>query len=181
MTLPLVVLAVLSAVGGWVGIPHVIGAILPGHPPNLLEHWLEPAITAVKIQDPSALLEWSLMGISVGLAGTFAWLAYDFYILHPERPKKLAESFSQIYKLVLNKYYVDEVYSSKIIQPLVKVSRYCWYYIDVNFVDKTTYFLSDLIKNSGAGVKTFQNGNLQQYALYVTLGLVAMMTYVLVG
>ncbi len=49
MAIPLVVLAVLSVIGGWIGIPHVIGEILPGHPSNVFHHWLEPVIAKTEV------------------------------------------------------------------------------------------------------------------------------------
>lgn len=171
MTVPLMVLAVLSAIGGWVGIPHVISAILPGHPPHILEHWLKMTVVDAKIEHASAVVEWALMGVSVSLAGVAAWFAYDFYVKHPERPKIIAEKLGQIYTVVANKYFVDEFYFSKIINPLVNLSKGLWVYIDVNFIDKTTYLVSDLVKSGGAGLRSLQSGNLQQYALYISLGL----------
>src|SRR5262249_26990585 len=110
MTLPLLILGLLSLVGGWIGIPHVISKILPGHPMNVFAHWLEPVIAHLPEGHESTVIEWSLMGISVALAGLFAWFAFDSYIFHPERPKALAQRYSNFYALVANKYYVDEAY-----------------------------------------------------------------------
>ncbi|MCB0407150.1 MAG: NADH-quinone oxidoreductase subunit L, partial [Bdellovibrionales bacterium] len=114
-------------------------------------------------------------------AGISAWVAYDFYIRHPEKPKMVTDKLGNLYDVVFNKYYVDEIYFSKIIDPLVELSKGLWLYIDVNFIDKTTYFVSDLVKGSGQFLKTLQNGNLQMYALYISLGVVLTITYVLIG
>lgn len=176
MTFPLIVLAILSVVGGWIGIPHVISAILPGHPENILHHWLEPLLVQNKLWlapeggHAPAAVEWALMGVSVGLAGISAWFAYDSYIVHPERPAKIAKSLGGVYTATFNKFYVDEFYFGKIIDPLVAFSKGLWIYIDVNFIDKITYWLSDVVKGSGRVVKSLQNGNMQQYALYISLG-----------
>ena len=110
-----------------------------------------------------------------------AWTAYYFYILKPEWPQKIAEKYKGLYELVYNKYFVDEFYFSKLINPIVEVSKGMWLYIDVNFIDKTTYVLSDFVKSNSLGFRGLQNGNMQQYAMYVALGVVASVTYVLMG
>ena len=135
MTFPLVILGILSLVGGWVGIPHVISAILPGHPPHILEHWLEPVLKNVALENTSASQEWGLMGLSVILAVVFAKLAYHFYIEKPDKPKVVAKRMGVLYNLVYNKYWVDEVYFGKIVRPLMDMSRGLWFYIDVNLIE----------------------------------------------
>lgn len=180
MTIPLIVLAVLSVVGGWIGIPHVLSAIIPGHPHNYLEHWLEPVLAKVPMADGPALLEYALMGISVSVAGIAAWFAYDFYVVHPERSKAVANWFGKVHDLVANKYWVDEIYEAKIIQPIIEGSKALWAYVDVSFIDKATYFASDLVIGAGTMLRSVQNGRVQQYALYAALGL-AVITWVVVG
>jgi NADH-quinone oxidoreductase subunit L len=179
MAIPLVVLAVLSVVGGWIGIPHVIGEYLPGHPGNVFHHWLEPIIAKVEEGHGSALLEWGLMGVSVALAGIMACVAYDFYVLSPQRPKAIAAALGPVYRLIEGKYFVDEFYFGKIINPLVDASKALWLYIDVNFIDKATYFAGDLVSGLAQLVKTVQNGKTQSYAMYMALGVVIIMTIVL--
>lgn len=178
MTIPLIVLGVLSVVGGWVGIPHVIGQYL-GHIPNVLEHWFANTISVPKMEHAQESLEWGLMGVSVALAGISATLAFHFYVRAPHLPEQLAKKFSTIYNTLLNKYFVDEAYFGFIINPLVNLSRGIWAYIDVNFIDKTTYIVSDLVKGTGLFAKSLQNGNIQQYAMYVVLGLVSALTIIL--
>lgn len=181
MKIPLIVLGVLSLVGGWVGIPHTISAILPGHPGNVFEHWLAPALATVHMGEGSALIEWSLMGISVGLVCIAAWIAYDGYIMNPGRLDGVVSRIKPVYELVYNKYFVDEFYFGNIINPLVDLSKALWLYIDSGFVDKITYFVSDLTVGMADFGRTLQNGKTQQYALYMALGLVIAMTFVLVG
>jgi NADH-quinone oxidoreductase subunit L len=179
MTVPLIVLGVLSVVGGWIGIPKVIGENL-GDLPNVLEHWLEPVVRVPQLAPAEASTEWMFMGISVGLAAVSALVAFHFYVQRPEKPKKIAESLGGFYKLVYNKYYVDELYFGAIINPLVRLSKNIWYYIDVNFIDKTTYVLADVVRGGGTFVRGLQNGNIQQYAMYIAIGIVATLTFILV-
>lgn len=181
MLVPLIVLGVLSVVGGWVGIPHVIAEILPWHPTNLLEHWLQPVITEIAWPHKSAVIEWSLMGISIGAAGVAAWLAYNGYVREKGFIEIFTQKFHKLHQASANKYYVDEFYFDKIINPLVELSKGLWAYIDVNFVDKMTYLASDLVGQAGQGLRALQNGFLQQYALYIIMGVVGTLIYIMVN
>lgn len=174
MTVPLIILAVLSIVGGWIGIPHVLGH--PLHLPNVLEHWLEPLISPVPGMTHGApMVELALMGISVSLAGLSAYAAYHMYVVEPSLPGELTSKFKRLYSLVADKYRVDEFYFRNLINPLVDLARGLWGYIDVNLIDKMTYTISSATQSTGDSLRSIQGGNLQQYALYVVLGLVAML------
>jgi NADH-quinone oxidoreductase subunit L len=180
MTIPLIALALLSAVGGWIGIPHVLSDMI-GHVPNFLEHWFHHTIKAVPgwtAGDPS--LELGLMGGSVLLAAVFATLAYQLYVNNPEKPKAIAASLGKFYELVFNKYLIDELYFKTIINPLVVGSKNLWFYVDVNVIDKTTYAIADLSKGMGQFVKGLQNGNVQTYAMYLAIGLVVTISFIFV-
>lgn len=179
MTIPLIVLGVLSIIGGWIGIPHAIGEVL-GHIPNVWEHWLHPMIKPIPGWTPlDHATEYTLMAVSVGLAGASAIIGYQFYVKRPEAPKKFAESIKPVYNFVYNKYFVDEAYFGFIINPLVNLSRNIWYYVDVNFIDKMTYLAGDLAKGMGSLVRSLQTGNMQQYAMYIGIGVVVALSFVL--
>lgn len=179
MTVPLIVLGILSVIGGWIGIPHVIGDVL-GHIPNVLEHWLHHSVKVPQMAAPDVTMEWTLIGVSVGLAAISAFVAYHFYVQSPEKPEKFASSIKGVYNVIYNKYFVDEAYFGFIINPLVRLSKNIWFHIDVNFIDKTTYVLSDLVRGGGSLVRSLQNGNIQQYAMYVAIGVVVTLTFILV-
>jgi NADH-quinone oxidoreductase subunit L len=177
MTIPLIVLGILSVIGGWIGIPHVIGEVL-GHIPNIWEQWFEHSIRSVQIPHADANTEWMLMGISVGLASLSAFLAYHFYVQAPEKPAVLAAKLKGLHKLIYNKYFIDELYFGGIINPLVRLSKQIWFYIDVKFIDRATYVAADLVRGGGFMVRGLQNGNIQQYALYISLGLVLTLSFI---
>jgi NADH-quinone oxidoreductase subunit L len=142
----------------------------------VLEHWFEGVIrlpTSGEVAHASTALEMSLMGISVSLAALSAILAYNFYVVAPEKPARLVSHFKGLYNLVYNKYFVDEFYFGKVINPLVRASKELWASVDVNFIDKATYKLSDLVRGLGSAMRTLQNGNMQQYALYIAMGVAA--------
>ena len=179
MTAPLVILAVLSLVGGWIGVPHVLGHAL--HIPNLLEHWLSQVIFPLKdLTQGSAIMELSLMGISVSLAGLSAYAAYHMYIINPELPKVAVSRLKGLHALVFEKYRVDEIYFAKLINPIVQLSKGLWEFIDVNLIDRMTYSVSDATQQTGDSMRSIQGGNLQQYALYMVLGLLLVMIAIFV-
>lgn len=177
MTIPLIVLAVLSGVAGFLGIPHAIGDVF-GHLPNILEHWLDPRLVSLNMEQTSKILDFSLMGISVGLAGISAAYAYDSYTKKPERIEKFTSRFPKLYQAVEGKFFVDEFYFGKIINPLISLSKDLWVYVDVNFIDKITYWSSDFVRSSADAFKSTQNGNMQSYAMYITVGVVVILSFI---
>lgn len=179
MTVPLIVLGILSFVGGWVGIPHLIGEILPGHPGNLFEAFLEPLVKMPKVE-ASHTVEWSLMGVSVALAGIGATVAFFMYITREGLAATVAKALGPIDRLVSNKYFVDEIYFAGIIGPVVNLSKALWFYFDVNFIDRITHVVTGVITDSGKVSAKMQSGNLQTYALAMVVGFVAALIFVLV-
>jgi NADH-quinone oxidoreductase subunit L len=183
MTVPLIILGILAAVSGFVGVPHVIAEYL-GHIPNFWAEWLDPVIRKLPADELASVThsvseEWTLMGTSVSLAMISAISAFIIYTKKRSIADNTANAIKPIYNLVNNKYYVDEIYFAGIINPLVRQSKNIWFYIDVNFIDKMTYVVTDFTQDAGKFVKTLQNGNMQQYAMYVSLGLVAILSFVL--
>jgi len=143
MTMPLVVLGVLSVFGGLIGFP----GKLFHHPEwNLIERFLEPVILPighaaesgghVSQHAVSLGLEWGLVFLSVAAASFGIWLAYRFYMGAGAfvRPRLLAERFSFAYRLLLNKYWVDEIYAATVIAGTIKLSRLLWEF-DARVVD----------------------------------------------
>jgi len=112
MTVPLMILAALSVVGGWIGWPASLGGS------NRFEHFLDPVIArhgAEHVEAAAAhggAIEYALMLASVLIALAGIWLARLFYIQRTDLPGKLASSFSGLYQLVYRKYYMDEVYDA---------------------------------------------------------------------
>lgn len=181
MTVPLMVLAFLSVFAGWLVVPHGVSTILPGHPSNILEHWIAPLMAPFEMDHGSLATEFTLMGLTLLLVILSAGLAYYMYVKKPEVPEANAKKFQAVYQLLLNKYWVDEAYFKGLINPLIKLSRNLWSFWDVKVIDRATYFLSDRVKDAGGGLKMVQSGNLQIYALYILIGLVAGLFYLMKG
>lgn len=183
MTVPLIILGILAAISGFVGVPHVVAEYL-GHIPNFWEQWLEPVISSLPAAElnhaaHSVSDEWLLMGTSVFLALSSATVAFIIYTKKSAVADQLATTMKPAHDLLVNKYYVDEIYFGGIINPLINLSKNIWFYIDVNFIDKITHIVTDFTQDTGRFVKTLQNGNMQQYAMYISLGLVVVLSFVL--
>jgi NADH-quinone oxidoreductase subunit L len=145
MTGPLVVLGVLSLVGGWFNIP----AALPVGPIGALEHWLEPVVgeSALRaaggtLPEATHSLEYSLIGAAIVIA--LAGIGFAFARLKPGRlvPKAQAPAEHGFGRVLANKYYVDEAYDATVVQPVVGLSRgLLWRGVDVGLIDRLTRLL----------------------------------------
>jgi NADH-quinone oxidoreductase subunit L len=124
MVIPLKVLALGSIVAGFLGVPAILG-----HPigfPNWFEHFLEPVFgdahhTLAEVFTtpvPDHAMEWTLMAASVAVAFAGIFVAWSLYKAHPEIPKRLAGSMAGLHRLLLNKYYVDELYGKLFVRGL---------------------------------------------------------------
>lgn len=179
MTMPLVFLGVLAAVAGWVGVPHALGNIF-GHLPNFWETWLSPVMTKIpNWTTPEASVEFTLMGVSVGFALVSAIVAFKVYEKNPEGPKNFVNSIKPVYNFIDSKFYVDEFYGMAIVRPLVQGSKNLWRYVELLVIDGFTRALANLATGLGSVVRSLQTGNMQQYAMYIGIGIVVILSYVI--
>lgn len=177
MTIPLGILAFLSVFGGYVGTP------LFGEMTNQLHHWLEPVF---RIADTRLLalhdikLAWLYAGLSAGVAGVgilIAWMFYAGNLKHV--PAQLAERMSCLYRLISNKFYVDEIYDATIIRPFRVVAGVCYRVFDVLIIDTgLVHGVAAITSGVGRFFRLFHNGDVQQYAVFVVAGLAALIWYV---
>jgi NADH-quinone oxidoreductase subunit L len=172
MTIPLMILAVLSVIGGYVGIPKSLGG------GNSFEHFLYPVFGEKgEMAIPSPLTEYLVMAVSVAVALSGIFFAYRFYIKTPELPKRLAERFSFLYKVVLNKYYVDELYFKVIVNPLLKFATFLWQFFDIKVIDGMANGLADIVNWFAGMGRKVQTGYVRNYALGMVLGALVILAY----
>lgn len=183
MTIPLVVLAILSVFGGLLGVPHVLGHYL--HIPNLLEHWLEPIFAAGTAMLPvhggdHTAQEFMLMGASTVLAILGILFARNVYKNGLDKANGMAAKMSGLHKLLWNKYYVDEVYHGLIAQPILALSRDAlWKIVDVVVIDGVVNGSARLVGATGSVIRKAQSGVAQNYALVMLVGIVVLIGIVL--
>jgi NADH-quinone oxidoreductase subunit L len=181
MTAPLVILAALSVIGGWIGLPKVLGENVDRFG-AFLSPILLPLAPAVDVAEHglSSGTEWLLMGVSVAAAVAGLLLARNWYVQQQGRPaERIAASFPAAYRLVADKFRVDELYDAFIVRPFDWLARALWKVVDVLIIDgilNATAFLVELV---GDLLRFLQTGNVRNYALTLFLGLVALMLFVI--
>lgn len=178
MTIPLIILAVLAAVGGYIGLPHALGG------GGWFEKFLAPAMAGTHAAAEHSAghgysVEYLLMLASVVAAAMGIIIAYMFYISNPEMPKNLAMRFNGLYKIVLNKYYVDEFYDKFIVQPIITASLFLWKIFDVMIVDGIANGSAHIIGRFSARFRTIQTGLFRNYALLFVLGVAILLGIVI--
>jgi NADH-quinone oxidoreductase subunit L len=175
MTGPLVALALLSLAGGWVGLPAPLAEKLGAK--NYLENFLRPVFErSTTLLSAGAPVhthpeELALMAVTVLVAAIGIGVAYTFYLLNPQLANGLAETFHRPYRVLLNKYYVDELYQFLLIRPLHWLSdRVLWQVVDVAVIDGAAHGTAARSQALGQWVRRLQSGNTRSYAAWVVLG-----------
>jgi NADH-quinone oxidoreductase subunit L len=163
MTGPLVILAILSVIGGWIGVP----AALHGH--NEIANFLSPVFGSAESEGSNQVaLLLAVVSTLVAIAGWFT--AHILYFAKPELPGKLAHSLHGLYLLLLNKYKVDELYGLGVMALMI-ISRYLLKaVVDTGIVDGTGYVAGYTAQGFGALVARIQSGNIRSYAGWLSLG-----------
>lgn len=171
MWVPLAVLAVLSVIGGWIGIPHALG----GH--NYFEEFLHPAIASVgeaghavaaAAEHADTTLELGLAALSLVLAVVGIGIGRMFI----KNPLKAMP------RLLENKYYVDEIYNAAIINPIHMISKWgLWKFVDVLIIDGIVNGVARLMSGIGGWLRGMQTGFARSYAAIILIGAVAVIGY----
>jgi NADH-quinone oxidoreductase subunit L len=181
MLTPLVLLAILSVIGGWVGVPLAFG----GH--NEFEHFLHPVFSALpeaitpehlSLRDPEPLL--ALASIATALLGLFA--AYVLYVRKPGASAALALKARPVYALLSHKYWVDEIYAIFPVGFTLFISRYILGgLIDAGIVQGAGAAAGGTTRGLGSIVRRMQSGNIRSYAGWLALGAAAVILITLYG
>jgi len=161
MILPLAGLALLSLAGGYIDVPR----------------WLEPLFPQAEEHD-IALVAFS---VAAGLIGIL--LAYTFYVARPGLADRIAERLGGLYRLVYNKYLVDELYGAVVVRPVVEGSTHIlWRGMDAGVIDGTVNGIGTRARGIGGVLRLFQSGNIRSYAAWVVAGsVIVLMAFGLLG
>ena len=171
MTVPLIILAVLSVVGGYVGLPmHWLSG-------NVFGNFLEPVFGATEEAHLAVSTEYMLMTASSAVALVGLAIAYLFYIKQPGLPYLLAYQAGRVYELIYNKYYVDELYEFLFVRPTVVLSTWMWRIFDLGVIDGLVNGTAEAVEANSGLWRRMQTGNAQQYALSMVLGAMAILLY----
>ena len=182
MAIPLIVLATLAVVGGWIGLPEWLlwGDAFKRFLAPIFAHQigsqfgLPPVITQVASTSASLTLSGAALG--AGLIGIF--LAWALYIKSPEKPARIAESMRGLYDLLWHKYYIDELYDHLISRPLFWISSNVLNKgVDHDVIDGFVNGTGNAVQDSGEEARKIETGNVQHYAAVYMLGVVVVAGY----
>jgi NADH-quinone oxidoreductase subunit L len=191
MAIPLIILAIGAVVAGYVGVPHALGGS------NHIESFLEPSFAAPvaaasETPAPAGELaataeahadtatELVLMGVSSGIAVAGILIAMFFWLRRPQAADAMAQRFRGTHRLLLNKYYVDELYDSAIVQPIKQLSTGgLWKGVDAGLIDGTVNGVGLAVRAGSGGLRRAQTGSVRTYAASLFLGVVLILGWYL--
>jgi NADH-quinone oxidoreductase subunit L len=180
MLFPLVVLAILSVIGGWVGVPAAQG----GH--NEIEHFLDPVFasnsTEVMTSTASRGMELGLAAVSLLVALSGFYFAYVFYCKKPGRAAELAERAKPAYTLLEHKYWVDEFYTNFLVIPLMMMTRgFLELVFERGVVNGTGRAAGMATRGLAWATRTQMSGNIRSYAGWLAIGAAAVLAGMIFG
>jgi len=175
MTVPLIILAGLSVVGGLVGSFGVFGIarLAAWHP---FANFLSPVFMDVTVREASLRLQWLSTGLSVGLGLLGILVAWRLY----RRGFQYKENKNELYQLVLHKYYVDEILTALLIQPLLWIGRTADRLLEGDMLDGGSRGVGWLLRGTSALLRRLQTGYMRNYALAILFGVVLIIVYYVV-
>jgi NADH-quinone oxidoreductase subunit L len=180
MRVPLMILAGLSVVAGFIGIPIIEGA-------NLIRSYLEPVFTRYPlppeafihtVHSPSLELVMLLTSLALAIGGIL--LAMYMYLIDTTLPDRISAQFQRVYRVLLEKYYVDELYDRLVVEPLKRTSDWLWAQVDVGIVDGTVNQAGAFVRRDSAWLSRVQSGFVRNYALSIFLGAVVVIGYLII-
>jgi NADH-quinone oxidoreductase subunit L len=174
MTVPLVILALGTIFAGWLGTPDYLWG-------NLWDEWLKPIFgTAPKTHSASSDAEVTLMLLTLAIVGLAILLAYFSYGREGKLPKHLSSlAWGAPYRLLFNKYYVDELYDFFIIRPFTAASRWLAQVFDPGVIDGLVNGVGKGTRGLSLMWREVQTGNVQHYLVGFLLGTLALLAYYL--
>jgi NADH-quinone oxidoreductase subunit L len=189
MATVLIVLAVGAAVAGYVGVPHALGG------DNRIERFLEPSfessaastqaaatseVSTATGSESSHSVELPLMLVSTVIAFGGIGLATFLFLLSADAAPRLATRFAGVHRVLTNKYYVDELYQTAIVEPVQMVSRQgLWEGLDVRVIDRSVNGIGALVRGGATALRQMQTGSVRSYAAALFLGVVVILGYYL--
>ena len=169
MAFALIVLAIGSIGAGYAGLS------------GRFERFLEPSFGAAAFAPPAeGSLETTLMIVSSAIAIAGIGLAVFFFLRSSDRARAVSERYAGLYRLLLNKYYVDEIYDTALVQPIRIVSEEgLWKGIDARVIDGTVNHVAEAVGDAGQQLRLLQTGSVRSYALSLLAGVVLILGYYL--
>ena len=189
MAVALIVLAIGSVGAGWIGWPHALGGN------NAFHTWLQPAFTAPVRAGAEAAeaageaegaeaaavgTERTLIVVSTAIAALGIFIAWRIWVKRRIIAERFAEAYPGLYRVLLNKYYVDEIYDATVVQPIkVASTEGLWRGFDVKLVDGAVNGVAAIVAASATTLRRVQTGSVRTYAGSLFVGVVVILGYYL--
>jgi NADH-quinone oxidoreductase subunit L len=180
MLIPLVILAVLSVCGGWIGAERFDKFLSPALYAGVTAYSPEEVAAATPAPEPREQggSESLLTAISVLAAASGLFLAWLLYQRRPQLPQEIAHALGGFYETVVHKYYVDEIYAAVFVKPLIDGStRILWQGVDRDVIDATLDNSAEGAREVSDAMRHMQSGNLRSYAGWIAAGAAVVIAY----
>jgi NADH-quinone oxidoreductase subunit L len=176
LIVPLVILAVLAVIGGYIGLPRFLGI------GSAIDAFLHPVFANSHLAptEENVTVEVGLMAISILAAAAGFFAAYWIYIRNWGLAARMTKRAQGLYDIVYNKYYVDEAYMEVIVKPLRMLGEILDRDVETRGIDRAIGGLAQLVRLAGEGVRRLQTGLIRNYALAMFIGVVAVLLYLVV-
>ncbi len=180
MTVPLMVLAVLSILGGYIGVPDFIGKVVGVDHSNFFEHYISSSILLESAKDTGHHFfgHWALVGFSIGGAALGIIIAFYLYYIKPSSADKIAKDIEPVYQASYNKWYVDELYDYIFVQPFAYLSNVASKF-DLGFIDGAVNGVADVLKDTALTLQAAQTGVIRSYATLMAIGAAVILAVVI--
>ena len=172
MTLPLVVLAIGSIFAGWLGAPEYLWG-------SRWDHWLQPLFGGAEVHRGSVTAEIMVTVITLAIVSVGVYLAYVKYGRTDAHIGASAGAGGMLYRLSLNKYYVDEIYDAILVRPFTACSQFFAEFIDPQIIDGTVNGVAAAARGASSIWVGIQTGNVQHYLAAFLVGALALLAYCL--
>lgn len=174
MAIALIVLGILSVLGGFIGLPEW------SHYPNLLFNFIEPIARLPEVTlGHEAEVVVTIISIVFALFGIL--VGYYLFVRKPKEQKKITKALQPLPTWSKNKFYVDEIYAKTIVNPIMSFSRFCWNFIDVLIIDKTVNLVGAFWRKASTLMSYLQTGFVQGYAILMTIGTLFLIYFIFKG
>ncbi|HET7819142.1 MAG TPA: NADH-quinone oxidoreductase subunit L [Bacteroidia bacterium] len=175
MTIPLIVLAILSVVAGFIGIPEVLGGN------HILHSFLEPVFANSNYRMFSHHLshstELTLMGVTIGAVALTIYLAWMNFVKKNTVPRADSTIINPVQKAIYNKYYVDELYAALFMKPINWLSEKMHRYIEVGIIDRIVNYVGEGVKSLSSFIRQIQTGQIGFYVFAMVIGLILILLF----
>ncbi|MBL0342871.1 MAG: NADH-quinone oxidoreductase subunit L [Bacteroidetes bacterium] len=176
MTVPLILLAVLSTVGGFVGLPEIF------HAPHLLNDFLQPIVAfanSYHFGEVSHTFEYVLIGSTLVILAVVIYGTYNKYVTHAHVPQEETQ-LNGLQKVLANKFYIDEFYDAVITKPMNVLSKFSYEWIEKGFIDRIVNSFGQMTNGAAGLLKFTQSGHLGIYLFGMVIAIIVLLVFKLV-